>query len=192
MSRWTYQGYHVQHNDALWAAVQIELYCGAGETAWNLIRRSWPALRRSLLLRVQFIRTSMCFLRARAALAAATDLMSSRPAEARSLMAVANRDACRLEREGMPCPAAYARVIQGALAALLGDPARSVLLLEEAAVRFEAVDMRLCSSAARRRHGELIGGETGRSAIGREDDWMASQRIQDPARMAAMIVPRLR
>ncbi len=90
----------------------------------------------------------------------------------------------------MPCPAAYARVIEGALAALRGDPARSVLLLEEAAVRFEAVDMRLCSSAARRRHGELIGGETGRSAIGREDDWMASQRIQDPARMAAMILPR--
>ena len=25
------QGYHVQHNDALWAAVQIELYCGAGQ-----------------------------------------------------------------------------------------------------------------------------------------------------------------
>ena len=78
----------------------------------------------------------------RLALAAAMDLMRSRPTEARSLMAEANRAARRLEREGMPCPAAYARVIQGALAALRGNPARSVLLLEEAAVRFEAVDMR--------------------------------------------------
>ena len=50
--------------------------------------------------------------------------------------------------------------------------------------------MRLCSAAVRRRLGELIGGETGRSMIDREDDWMAGQRIQDPARMAAMILPR--
>ena len=64
MAQWSQQGYHVQHNDALWAAVQIELYCGAGQSAWNLIRQAWPALRRSLLLRVQFIRTSMHFLRA--------------------------------------------------------------------------------------------------------------------------------
>ena len=116
-------------------------------------------------------------------------LEDSRPAEARSLLAQADRDARRLEREGMPCPAAYARVIRGAG----GAPRRSraaVLLLEEAAVRFEAVDMRLCSAAARRRQGEMIGGETGRSMIDREDDWMASQRIQDPARMAAMILPR--
>jgi hypothetical protein len=190
MSRWSYQGYHVQHNDALWAGVLIELYCGAGKSAWDLIDRSWPALRRSLLLRVEFIRTSMYFLRARAALAAAVDLRASRRTEARALIAQASRDSCRLERESAPCPTAYARVIQGALAALRGDPARSVLLLEEAAVRFESVDMRLCSAAARYRQGEMIGGETGRSMIDREHDWMASQRIQDPARMAAMILPR--
>ena len=64
MSQWSREGYHVQHNDALWAAVQIELYRGDGKAAWNLIDQSWPALRRSLLLRVQFIRTSMNFLRA--------------------------------------------------------------------------------------------------------------------------------
>jgi hypothetical protein len=190
MSRWSYQGYHVQHNDALWAGVQIELYCGAGVSAWDLIRRSWPALRRSLLLRVQFIRTSMYFLRARAAIAAAVELRTSRPAEALSLLASAGRYARLLERERMPCPAAYARLIQGALAGVRGDPAQSARLLGEAVVRFEAVDMRLCSSAARRRRGELIGGETGRTEIGRADEWMASQKIRDPERMAAMILPR--
>src|SRR5262249_25502951 len=63
MSQWSREGYHVQHNDALWVTVQIELYRGDGAAAWGLIDRSWPALRRSLLLRVQFIRTSMHFLR---------------------------------------------------------------------------------------------------------------------------------
>ena len=110
MSQWSREGYHVQHNDALWAAVQIELYRGDGAAAWTLIDRSWPALRRSLLLRVQFIRTSMHFLRARAALAAAVAVRRSRPAEARSLLAVARRAARRLERERMPCPTAYARL----------------------------------------------------------------------------------
>ena len=93
MAQWSREGYHVQHNDALWAAVQIELYRGDGMTAWNLIDQSWSALRRSLLLRVQFIRTSMNFLRACAALAAAVTLRRSQSAEARSLLAVARRAA---------------------------------------------------------------------------------------------------
>jgi len=62
----------------------------------------------------------------------------------------------------------------------------------EAAARFDAVDMRLCAAAARRRQGELIGGETGQKEISHEDDWMASQRIRDPERMAAMILPQFR
>ena len=128
MARWSRQGYHVQHNDALWAGVQIELFCGAGQSAWNLIRQAWPALRRSLLLRVQFVRTSMHFLRARAALAAAAELGCSRPAEARSLLATAAHDARRLEREAMPCPWAYALMIRGGLAALGGDSRRAAIL----------------------------------------------------------------
>ena len=162
MSQWSREGYHVQHNDALWAAVQIELYRGDGAAAWDLIDRSWPALRRSLLLRVQFIRTSMHFLRARAALAAAVALRRSRPAEARSLLAVARRAARRLDRERMPCPTAYARLIRGALAAIGGDSSRAVPLLTEAVACFEAVDMRLCAAAARRRLGELLGGTRAR------------------------------
>src|SRR5262249_35802978 len=109
-ARWSRRDYHVQHNHALWAAVQIELYCGEGLAAWELLRQSWPALRRSLLLRVQFIRTSMLFLRARAALAAAVALRSSHPAEGRSLLTLADRDARRLSRERMPCPEAYSRM----------------------------------------------------------------------------------
>jgi hypothetical protein len=191
-AKWSHQGYHVQHNDALWAAVQIELYCGEGISAWDLIRRAWPALRGSLLLRVQFIRTSMHFLRARAALAAAVHLRSSSPTEARSLITAAGRDARRLEREGMPCPAAYARMIRGAVTALQGDQARAVPLLHEAVERFEAVDMRLCSAAVLRRLGELTGGTTGQAQVDRADDWMAHQSILNPSRMAAMILPPLR
>jgi tetratricopeptide (TPR) repeat protein len=188
MSQWSREGYHVQHNDALWAAVQIQLYRGDGAAAWGLIDRTWPALRRSLLLRVQFIRTSMHFLRARAALAAAVAVDDSRPAEARSLLAVARRAARRLERERMPCPTAYARLIRGALAAVGGDSSQAVLRLTQAVACFEAVDMRLCAAAARRRLGEFLGGTRGQEEIDRADRWMSDQKIKNPASMAAMIL----
>ena len=187
MAQWSRQGYHVQHNDALWAAVQIELYRGAGQSAWNLIHQAWPALRRSLLLRVQFIRTSMHFLRARAALAAAAELRSSRPAEARSLLAIAARDARRLEREGMPCPWAYAHMIRGGLAALRGDSPRAAILLAEAVERFEAVKMRLCSASVRRRLGELIGGDRGQADVARADHWMTDQINTDNGLLNIML-----
>ena len=188
MSEWSREGYHVQHNDALWAAAQIELYRGDGKAAWSLIDQSWPALRRSLLLRVQFIRTSMNFLRARAALAAAVIARRSRPAEFRSLLAVARHAARRLERERMPCPTAYARLIRGALAAIGGDSARAVALLTEAVGCFEAVDMRLCAAATRRRLGEQQGGASGQAEIDRAARWMAEEKIKNPDRMAAMII----
>ena len=189
MSQWSREGYHVQHNDALWAAVQIELYRGNGMAAWGLIDRSWPALRRSLLLRVQFIRTSMHFLRACAALAAAVTVRGSRPAEARSLLAVARRAARRLERERMPCPTAYSRLIRGALAAVDGDSSQAVPSLTEAVACFEAVDMRLCAAAARRRLGEFLGGTRGQEEIDRADRWMTEEKIKNPAGIVSMILP---
>jgi hypothetical protein len=42
---------------------------------------------------------------------------------------------------------------------------------------------------ARRRRGEWIGGDEGRSVIGAADAWMAAQGIRSPARMTAMLAP---
>ena len=132
MAQWSREGYHVQHNDALWAAVQIELYCGDGQAAWDLIHQSWPALRRSLLLRVQFIRTSMYFLQSPSGAGCRRrSSESSRPAEARALLAIAAHAAGKLERERMPCPSAYAVLIRGGLAALHGDSPRAATLLAD-------------------------------------------------------------
>ncbi len=188
MSQWSRQGYHVQHNDALWATVQIELYRGNGPAAWSAIARSWHALERSLLLRVQFIRTSMLFLRARAALAAAVAYRESKPAESRTLFAVAHRAASRLERERTRCATAYARLIRAALAAARGDSSAAIPLFTDAVACFEAVDMQLCAAAARRRLGECVGGRRGHEEVDRAERWMSDQKIKDPVKLASMIV----
>ena len=64
--QWSREGYHVQHNDQVWAAVQTDLYAGDGPAAWDRVTRHWPTLSRSLLMRVQFIRVAMRGLRAAA------------------------------------------------------------------------------------------------------------------------------
>lgn len=187
-ARWSRRGYHVQHNDALWAAVQIELYDGRGREAWRLLDESWPALRRSLLLRVQFIRTSMRFLRARAAIAAAAEIRPTDPSEARRLLAVAGADAKALAREKMPCPDAYARMIR---AALSPTDDRAVPLWREAVHAFEAVDMKLCVAASRRRLAQAIGGEDGAAELAASEEWMRTRLYRDFEKAARMIAPRL-
>ncbi|WP_165252108.1 serine/threonine-protein kinase [Paludisphaera soli] len=187
-ARWSRRGYHVQHNDALWAAVQIDLYDGRGGDAWRRLDEAWPALRRSLLLRVQFVRTSMRFLRARAAIAAA--LEAKEASESRRLLAVASRDARALEGERMPCPDAYARLVRAALAQAEGRDDLAAPLWRAAVAGFEAVDMNLCAAAARRRLGACLGGDAGARALSESETWMRRQLIQDPEKAARMIAAR--
>src|SRR5262249_18804510 len=72
MAHWSRQGFHVQHLTGLMGQVQIDLYRGAGTAAWERVTGQWPALAESLFLRVQVVRIFMLHLRARSALAAAT------------------------------------------------------------------------------------------------------------------------
>src|SRR5206468_246439 len=64
--------------------------------------------------------------------------------------------------------------------------------LREAARRFDAVHMDLYAAVARRRQGELVGGDEGVSLIAGADAFMATQQIKDPERMADMIAPGFR
>ncbi|WP_406697083.1 protein kinase [Singulisphaera sp. Ch08] len=182
MSQWSRQGYHVQHNDELWAAALIELYRGDGPAAWKLVSEQWPALARSLLLRVQFIRTSMYFLRARCALAAATATRSA------TLIKVAARDARHLEREKIPYAKPYARLIRAGIAAAQGDLDAAKTGLADAAAGFDSVEMQLCAASARRVLGEFIGGDEGQDLLDHANTWMTGQGIRNPGRMAAMYV----
>ena len=92
IGQWSREGYHVQHNDQVWASVQIDLYSGDGPSALRQIAAHWPTLSRSLLMRVQFIRVAMLGLHARCALASGD----------RASLLSARADASRIEREHLP------------------------------------------------------------------------------------------
>ncbi len=49
--------------------------------------------------------------------------------------------------------------------------------------------MMLFAAAARRRQGLLMGGAAGAALVGQADAFMATQKVQNPARMADLFVP---
>ncbi len=105
------------------------------------------------------------------------------------LLRFAERDARRLEREGMAWSRALALPILAGVAAARGDSSKAATLFNEAVKQLEAVDMNLYAAASRRRLGEILGGDPGRAQMEQADSWMNQQDIRNPARMADVFAP---
>ena len=186
MARWTLTGFHVQHMHGLYSRVLIDTYLGKGRAAWMTMKREYPSLKRSRLMRIQLVRMMIHEARARSALSAATE-----GKDAASLLRHAERDARRLEREKSCWGRPAAATTRAGIAMVIGNTPRAVSLLRDAIAGFEAVDMALHATTARRRLGQLLGGEEGRSMVQEADRWMASQQILNPDRMTGLYVPGL-
>jgi len=185
MRSWSERGFHLQHSNDLLGRAQIDLYAGDAAGARRRIEEAWPALEGSLLLRVQHIDVVMRHLRARCALAAA----AGGGAGAASLLAAAGREARAIERERMAWSDPLARLVLAGIAAVRGDPATTAAALAAAAEGFDAAGMGLYAAAARRRHGQVQGGDEGRARVAAADAWMSARDVRRPARMAAMLAP---
>src|SRR5262249_9437936 len=106
----------IQHYFALMGQCMLDLYRGDGAAAHGRIVAAWPALRRSLLMRVQAVRVAAVEQRCRCAIAAA----SSRTTSSEDLLTAAERDARALSHENLPWPKASAAMLRGSLAAARG------------------------------------------------------------------------
>jgi len=184
MGDWSKQDFHVQHFTTLTARVQIDLYKGDGIAAWQYITQQWPLMAGSALLHVECVRIFMHHLRASCALALAAK--SSNPAP---LVEAAAKDARTMEREKPTWSRCMPLMIRAALAQRAGDTAKAAALLAEAVTSAEAADMKLYAAAACRRRGVVLGGTEGAALVAEADKFMASQRIQNPARMADLMAP---
>jgi serine/threonine protein kinase len=182
--QWSREEYNLQHFTGLMGFTYVDLYRGDGSSAYGRHLQQWSAIKKSLLLHAQICRVSLAELRARSALAVAARADDPRP-----LLRDADYWARRLEREKMPYAAALAKPLRAGAAALRGDKRGAARLLAEAAKAFEAVNMGLFAAAARRRLGELQTGDEGRALVDRAGAWMASQKIKNPTRMTAAMIP---
>jgi hypothetical protein len=186
MGRWTRSGTHIMHSWALYGESRYAMYEGNPGAAWEQIERLWPALVKSHILRAQFHRIPMTLLRGNVAIAAATARQGGDP---RTLLRAAEKDAARLEKEATRCAAASAALLRASLAAARGRPEDALGPLEAAAQGFDAAEMALHAACARRRKGQLLGGDEGQALIAAADEALRSQGIRAPARWAALYVP---
>ena len=184
LAHWSNTSYYRQHYNALRALSQIDLYIGDGQAAWQRLNAQWPALKRSMMLRVQVLKIEAWSFRVRAALQVAA---SGR--ERATMLAAAERWTGKIEREGAPWAAPMVSVSRAAIAELRGESERGAALLETAIAGFDAVEMGLHAAVARRRLGQLIGGDSGATLVRAADLWMTDQRIKSPVAMSRLLAP---
>ena len=187
IARWSAEGFHLQHYNALFSRVDADLYAGDGAAGCDRLARGAPHLRRSMLMRLQAVRIELFFLRARAALIAA---LHDRGGASRMLR-LAARDATRLERTRALWAEGMAMLIRAGIASIHGDDRVAVELLDDAERHLNATDLSHLAAASRRRRGQLMGGSEGRELIAEADRWMIEQQVVNPERMANLLAPAL-
>jgi len=175
MERWSKGRVTVQHWYALQSLAQIELYTGDTKDTLQRVESALPAVRRSMLLRVQHTRVKARWLRARAALAS-------------RLPAIARTEARALEREGAPWASAIASLVRAGVENASGDREAAVSSLHTAIERLEACEMHLLVAVARERLARLTDDAT---LCEQAHAWMRDRGIVDPTRVAAMFAPGL-
>jgi hypothetical protein len=182
---WSHTGFHAQHYYQLFAQAESDLYRGDAQEALALVSGRWPALQKSLLLQVQFIRLEALHLRARVHLAAAR---TGGGVDAERVQA-ALADARRIERARMPWATPLATLVRAGVSALAGDTAQAATLCELAARELDAAGMALYATVARWRLGHLLGGGDGYALVTAANEWLQGQKVREPRRLAAVLAP---
>ena len=186
IQRWSQNDYHVQHFWAMHGEAEIALYRGDADSAYSLVDRDWPALKRSLQLRLPLGAVFAHYLRARTRLAKAR--VSGSVARS-SYLREAERDAREIEKRAMSCSCAIALSIRATIASLKGQTQSAADLLLQSESGFQRAGMTIHAAAIRRRRAELLANQTGGTLILSADAAMASQGIKRPDRIAAVISP---
>lgn len=168
----------------LFAETQVDLYAGEPASAWTRIQAGSSSLERTTITLVQSTRIEAVHLRARCALAAASETADHRL----GLLQQARRASRRLRRERVPWAEALADLTVAAVAAQ-SRQASAIELTARASERLQACGLGLYAAAAGRRHGVLLGGGSGRAVIEGADAWMKQQGILSPERMTALLAP---
>jgi serine/threonine protein kinase len=162
----------------------IDVYEGAPELAWRRTTEMWPALKRSLYLRIQNLRFEALYMRGVAAIGVAA------VASARE-RALNDAEECarRIGREGVGWAAPLAGLLSAGIADVRGE--REVALAHwrgvERAAR--AHKMELFARSAAYRIGLAAEGDSGEASVHEIRSALGSQQIRDPDRLCALLAP---
>ncbi len=183
LARWPAIGFHVQHANALHSGVCVDLYRGRPADAVDRCAAAWPALQRSLLLRVQFLRTLLGSARARAMVA------TVRAGGDPSLLRPADRWARRARAEGVDYAVGMGCSVGACVALCRDDRDGAIQLLAEADQQLTASGLMLAAWSNRRARGLLLGGSDGAALVDEVDGILTAQGLKQPARVCRIFAP---
>ncbi len=167
-------GWKAQHQEDLRVQTLCDIYEGKADDAVRRSAKTWPVQRRSFVLRMESERIQSFYLFALAAIHARDVGAYSR--WHKKLAAHAH-------------PWAKALTLASAAAVLASTNAEAAMkLYGRAIIQFETLDMAVYAMAARRRMGELVGGEQGRTMVRDVDDALAKRGVAEPAIWARLLV----
>lgn len=184
--QWSTHGVHLQHLQEMLACASLDLYEGAAENAQRRIETIWNDLERAQLLRVAHPRVFASYTRGRANVAVAR---LKPEADRKVLLRRATADAAVLARAGVDWALGLASLLRGSIAAADGEDARARASFDAAARELAASEMALFAAIARRRRGEVTGGDEGQADIAEADSWMRAHAIVRPDRIAYVYAP---
>lgn len=159
------------------AQLLVLVYRGRAEEAWRHFWENQKKVERSGLLRMDL------FLTMWRSLCALLLLTSFQPLHLAEVVV----------EQLLGCRCVFARPLAVLYRAVVrrrqGRLAESHWLIREAEAGLASCDMSLHAACVRFRRGQWLGGAEGEELVRTAREWMASQRIGNPERMAAMMVP---
>jgi hypothetical protein len=188
LDAWPADTYQVQHFFHLFSRCEQALYSDQPEIAAQAIAAEEPRLRQSAMLKIRGIRMEHAWVSGRVALAqAAQKPVSERGPMLRQVMRsvrfLRNAD----HQTGVAMGEALAAGAHWLSAPQNRDEARNGL--ERAIETAEAAGAALLAESGRYWLGELLGDARGEELRARATSWLTAQGVQDPKRLAFMIVP---
>jgi tetratricopeptide (TPR) repeat protein len=178
IARWPQRTFYLQHYYHALASAHIALYVGHGREAHLTAERAWRGLRRSLLLRVQAVRTEALYLRARAAIAEGS----------RRALGVASKAVAKLESDAIPAAPGLALAARAGIAAVRGNRAEASSYLREAERAFRSADMAMHAAACRFHLWRLDRASRAAASASEAETWMRDHGVVRPDRFAHLLI----
>jgi hypothetical protein len=185
---WSTSGFDETRFSLLSAEIGLAFYCNAPERAWACLERDRAAIDRSGLLRLQGDRLAHGL--ARGATAAwLARLPGELPLGRGKLLSIAERDASAVERSGSNGLESFQLALRAGLAFARGEPDAAAMHLRRLIEHGDERPAAMFAAAARRRLGQLLGGDDGADLLARGDAAMRAQAVADPEAMTHRLLP---
>jgi hypothetical protein len=184
IASWPGNYYQLQHYWADYALCHIDLYAGQAEAAWQRITRSWPLLKRAMLLRVEEVNIYMSEMRARIALALAAKTNKPKP-----YLDFADKVARMLAGKPILWATGMASLLRAQIANIAGKPERELQLLTHAQSAFEQSHLLPYDAVARLRLGALLGGQVRDQHVAVAQSWAHNEGVVSLEGLTRMLAP---